>query len=196
MGRVMSRYLARIVNSTGYKPSDARNLAQKIRGILGSREAIGNLRVSSQAIEFDLFANDSQELESRRSILEKEIGEVATLKPLDQASTQTYEKLDVLREGVQLFNEERFWEAHEVLERVWHPAKGVERDIIQGMILTAAALVHAQKDRNDTALNMLRKAREKLGTEGDYQGIDLNQVRQRIGDMLQARSPEPFKIKL
>lgn len=192
----LARYLARIANTAGYQPRDARDIARKIREMLGSREVIGNLRVSSQAVEFDLFASDARELEFRRSVLSSEIGRMVTLKPLDQPASFTREKLEVLREGILLFNQERFWECHEVLEQIWHPAKGPERDIIQGLILTAAALVHAQKDENDVSITMLKKAEAKLGTEGSYEGVELNQIRQNIGHMLESEHPEAFKIKL
>ena len=192
----MARYLARIINAVGYKPSDARTVSEKLRKILGSAEAIGNLRVSSKALEFDLFAKDPLELESRRSTLESKIGKILTLKLLDQVTSQAGQKLEILREGVQLFNEERFWESHEVLERIWHPSKGVERDIIQGMILTAAALVHAQKNRTETSLNMLRKAMDKLGTTDDYEGVDLRRVKENIEDILKTRHPQSFRIEL
>ncbi len=192
----MVRYLARIFNEPGYKPSDAKSISQKIRAVLGSTEAIGNLRVSSRAIEFDLFAKDPHEIESRTTTLEKQIGKILTLKHLDQTVIQPRQKMQVLKEGVQLFNEERFWESHEVLEQIWHPAQGVERDIIQGLILTAAALVHAQKDRNETALKMLQKAKDKLGTTDNYEGISLDQVRLRITHLLKTGQPESFKIEL
>ena len=188
--------MTRIVNDAGYKPSDARGVAQKIRGALGLAEAIGNLRVSSRALEFDLFARDPLELETRKSTLESKIGKVLTLKLLDQVSGQAQRESEVLREGIDLFNEERFWESHEVLERIWHPARGLEREIIQGMILTAAAFVHAQKDRNETALNMLQKAKEKLGSTDNYQGINLNHLRQEIASILRAGHPKPFRIDL
>jgi len=164
--------------------------------MLASREAIGNLRISNHVIEFDLFARDSAQLSSFTDSLEREIGKVVTVKLLDQPLTETRKKEEILREGIELFNEERFWECHEMLERIWHPAKGEEREIIQGMILTAAALVHAQKDRNETALGMLWKAKNKLGNAENYEGINLEQVKRRIDDMLEHRDPKPFKIKL
>ncbi len=192
----MARYLARIVNASGYGPSQARDLSTRIREALGSREAIGNLRITSQALEFDLFAGNIRELESRKSLLESVIGKFATLKLLDQPPAPNRGKLEVLREGIQLFNEERFWECHEVLEQIWHPAKGTERDTIQGMILTAAALVHAQKDENEVSLRMLKKAENKLGTQGAYEGIDLNRVRRSVHDIVQIGHPKAFKINM
>ena len=192
----MARYLARIANKAGYDPRDARHIAKTIRDMFGAREAIGNLRVSSQAVEFDLFAKDAGELEARKSALDSRIGTMVTLKPLDQPPLPPRVKLEVLSEGIQLFNQERFWECHEVLEQIWHPSKGIERDIIQGLILTAAALVHAQKDENDISIRMLNKAMAKLGIQEAYNGINLGQVRMNIGRMLKSERPEAFEIKL
>jgi len=128
--------------------------------------------------------------------LEREVGRVLTSKLLDQPLLETRGKNEILREGIELFNEERFWESHEMLERIWHPAKGSEKEIIQGLILTAAGLVHAQKDRIETSLNMLRKAKDKLGQDKNYEGVNLEHVRQKINEMIQSREPKPFKIKL
>jgi len=192
----LARYLARIANKAGYNPRDARHISKTIRDMFGTREAIGNLRVSSQAVEFDLFAKDAGELEARKSALDSRIGTMVTLKPLDQPPPPPRGKLEVLGEGIQLFNQERFWECHEVLEQIWHPSKGIERDIIQGLILTAAALVHAQKDENDISIRMLNKAMAKLGTQETYNGINLDQVRLNIGRMLKSERPEAFEIKL
>ncbi len=156
----MARYLARIANKAGYDPRDARHIAKTIRDMFGAREAIGNLRVSRQAIEFDLFAKDAGELDSRKSALDSRIGTMVTL------------------------------------EQIWHPSKAIERDIIQGLILTAAALVHAQKDENNISIRMLNKAIAKLGTQETYNGINLDQVRLNIGRMLKSERPEAFEIKL
>ncbi len=191
----MARYLVRLANEKGYTPNDSRRLAKEIRELLQSREAIGHLRISTLAIEFDLFANSSGELENRRSLLEARIAKIVTLKPLDQPPTSK-DKLDVLHEGIRLFNQERYWECHEVLEQVWHPAQGAERDIIQGLILTAAALVHAQKDENNVCLSMLKKAKAKLGSLETYEGISLGQVRRSIEAILESRNPAPFKLGL
>ena len=192
----MARYLARIANKAGYDPRDARHIAKTIRDMFGAREAIGNLRVSSQAVEFDLFAKDAGELEARKSALDSRIGNIVTLKPLDQPPPPPRGKLEVLGEGIRLFNQERFWECHEVLEQIWHPSKGIEREIIQGLILAAAALVHAQKDENDISIRMLNKAMAKLGIQETYSGINLGQVRMNIGRMLKSERPEAFEIKL
>ena len=189
----MARYLVRLANDTGYTPQQTRKTAQQIRELLGFKETIGHLRISSRAIEFDLFAGDEEELALRRRKLEEKVAKLLTLKRLDLPPVQRG-KLEVLREGIGLFNEERFWECHEVLEQIWHPAKGTERSIIQGLILTAAALMHHQKGEDDVCLSMLKKAHGKLGSHNAYEGVDLQGVREEIESMLESDTPRPFSV--
>lgn len=47
-----------------------------------------------------------------------------------------------LVEAVRLFNEHKFWEAHEALEILWLADKSPERAFFQGLIHCAAALHH------------------------------------------------------
>lgn len=191
----MARYLVRIANKARYEPKDSQPLARTIRELLGGKEIIGHLRVGSKAIELDLFAYNPRELSSRLSLIESKIGKVVTLKPLDQLP-QAKPKRDSIRDGIKLFNQERFWECHEVLEQAWHPSKGTERDIIQGLILTAAGLVHAQRNEIGVSLSMLKKAQVKLGIQESYEGIDLNRVNAAINRILDSKHPEAFKIKV
>src|SRR3990172_8653833 len=79
----LARYLTRLANGRGFSPKDTFRLAAEIRQLLGSKDSIGHLRVSSRAIEFDLFARDEKEVETRTGLLEKKVGKLITLKPLD-----------------------------------------------------------------------------------------------------------------
>ena len=100
-----------------------------------------------------------------------------------------------MREGVDLFNQERFWEAHEVLEEIWHPATGVDRDTIQGLILTAAALVHYQKDEKSVCVSILGRAKEKLGTLDQFKGLDIGSLRVSIEQILKDNTPTLLRIQ-
>ncbi len=173
-------------------PKDIRRVQGNIRETLGSSEKIGNLRISSSAIEFDLFAEET-DLEKSKRILENKISTVLTLKLLDGRPSGLTGG-EILRKGVALFNEERFWEAHEILEEIWHPAKGVERDVIQGMILTAAALVHLQKDEKSVCASILERALDKLGSQTEYKGIDIQRLKSSIKDAITNNEPKLFKI--
>lgn len=50
------------------------------------------------------------------------------------------------REFVDLFNREKFFEAHEVLESLWRATHDTDKDFYQGLIQLAAAMVHVRKN--------------------------------------------------
>ena len=183
----------RLDNNQAYAPKDVRLLEAKIRELLGSADKIGNLRVSTTAIELDLFAAPS-DLGRTKSLLEGKISKVVTLRSLE-SRTSTRAEDEALREGIDLFNQERFWEAHEVLEEIWHPATGVDRDTIQGLILTAAALVHYQKDEKSVCVSVLGRAKEKLGTLDQFKGLDIRSLRVSIEQILKDNMPMLLRIQ-
>jgi hypothetical protein len=187
------RYLVRLANNQGYTPKDVKMMQEKIRELLGSQDQIGNLRISTGAIEFDLFAEPT-DLNRPRSLLEAKISKVVTLRSIDSRASSRTEN-ETLREGLDLFNQERFWEAHEVLEEIWHPATGVDRDVIQGLILTAAALVHYQKNENAVCLSILGRAREKLGARDHFKGLDIKRLRTGIERALNDNLPKLIQIE-
>ena len=187
------RYLVRLANNQGYMPKDVKIMQEKIRELLGSADKIGNLRISSSAIEFDLFAEQT-DLKRSKSLLEANISKVVTLRPI-QSRVPARREEEMLREGIDLFNQERFWEAHEALEEIWHPATGVERDIIQGLILTAAALVHYQKNEKAVCISILGRAMEKLGTLDNFKGLDIKRLRAGIEQILKDNTPKLLQVE-
>jgi hypothetical protein len=48
-------------------------------------------------------------------------------------------------DGIHLFNDHEFFEAHEVWEDIWHMAYGIKHDFYQGMIQAAVALEHYRR---------------------------------------------------
>ena len=188
------RYLVRLANSQGYTPRDVKMIQAKIRELLGSADKIGNLRISTSAIEFDLFAEQT-DLNRSKSLLEAKISKVATLRPIEPLVAPARGEMQTLQEGIDLFNRERFWEAHELLEEIWHHATGVERDIIQGLILTAAALVHYQKNENDVCVSILGRARDKLGTLDHFKSLDISRLRASIEQVLKENMPNLLRIE-
>ncbi|TMI21005.1 DUF309 domain-containing protein [Candidatus Bathyarchaeota archaeon] len=189
----MMRYLVRLANNQDYLPKDVKMMQAKIRELLGSAEKIGNLRISTSAIEFDLFA-EKDDLNKSESLLEAEISKVITLRSTEPRGSARGEQ-EALREGIDLFNQERFWEAHELLEEIWHPAKGVERDTIQGLILTAAALVHYQKNEKTVCVSILGRAMTKLGTIDNFKGLDTKRLRAAIEQILKDNTPRLLQIE-
>lgn len=78
------------------------------------------------------------------------------------------------REGIRLFNEEDFFECHEVLEELWAETLGEPKKFIQGLIQAAVGLFHFGNENFGGAKKLYVSASEKLKPFGDeYWGIDL-----------------------
>ena len=101
-----------------------------------------------------------------------------------------------MEEGIQLFNEERFWESHEALEQAWHIAKGVERDAIQSIILTAAAFVHYQKGEEEICLSIMKRARAKMSLVKACEVIDFDSLERNINGILDSEKVQLFKLRI
>ncbi|MBI3557333.1 MAG: DUF309 domain-containing protein [Deltaproteobacteria bacterium] len=54
-------------------------------------------------------------------------------------------RTELLKQGCELFNEEEFFEAHEVWEELWLVEHGRDRVFVQGLIQVAAHFVHLRK---------------------------------------------------
>ena len=81
-------------------------------------------------------------------------------------------ELEQCREGIELFNQAAFFEAHEALEDVWRAAPQSEKKFLQGLIQVAVALHHHGNGNLAGARSVLRRAFRNLSLypEG-YGGI-------------------------
>jgi hypothetical protein len=78
-----------------------------------------------------------------------------------------------LKEGIDLFNQGRYFEAHEVLEADWAGAPRRERFFLQGVIHMAVAWHHANSGNPEGALRQAGKGIPKLaGYLPAYRGVD------------------------
>jgi len=190
----LARYLIRLANRNRNSPADIHQLSSQIREILGSTDKASHFRIATNAFEFNLFATNDKELDKDKRLLGQKGFEILSDKLLDTPPTEIA-KPDAVKEAVELFNNERFWESHEVLEQLWRSAKGVERDTLQGVILTAAAFVHYQKSEPDICLSVLRRARAKLIHLTRAELIDLQGLRANIDMILDSGHVQLFKIR-
>jgi predicted metal-dependent hydrolase len=82
------------------------------------------------------------------------------------------------REGVRLFNDEEFFECHEVLEELWSETQGESKKFLQGLIQAAVALFHFGNENFGGAKKLYFASSEKLEGFGDcYMGIALREFR-------------------
>jgi len=87
----------------------------------------------------------------------------------------------LLAEGIRLFNNGYFFEAHEVLEQAWKVAEGTDKIFYQGIIQAAAALVHVRRGNYTGAISVYLKSRPKLYRfPAVWMGIDLGQFRSEL----------------
>lgn len=78
-----------------------------------------------------------------------------------------------LQAGIELFNAQRFWDAHEAWEEPWLTATGETRQFLQGLIQLAAAYVHVQRGTYSGGVRLFASALQKLEAfPADYAGVD------------------------
>jgi uncharacterized protein len=109
---------------------------------------------------------------------------------------------EALALGVRLWDERRFFEAHECLEAVWHASPDADRDFWQGVIQVAVGCVHLQRDNRDGAVALLGRARERLTPYPEvHRGVGVDELRRfcdgarsrlEVGDPLDEVEPPAF----
>ncbi len=185
-----ARYLIRLANERAHTPLEQAELLKKVRELLAPHKGKAiNLRVSPKAIEFDLFIAPDADVREFVSTLSP-LGEMLTCKRLD-VPPLPIDPLAIVTEARHLFNEHRFWEVHEVLEGLWKELKGPEKELVQGLILVAAALVHVQKNEPDPVWKMMADALRRLKNQPDtYWGWDVANFRDHFARALAAKKIE------
>jgi predicted metal-dependent hydrolase len=80
-------------------------------------------------------------------------------------------------EGLRLFNEEDFFESHEVLEELWSDTQDERRKFYQGLIQVAVGLLHFGNGNLGGARKLYTSSRAYLEPYlPDYEGIDLQKL--------------------
>lgn len=97
------------------------------------------------------------------------------------------------QEGLKLFNQGRFWQAHEAWEDHWRESRpegatketqGEYADFVQGLIQLAAALVKLEQGSARGARLNLQKALAKLEPIGEEHGLHAYELRLRARAIL------------
>jgi predicted metal-dependent hydrolase len=189
------RFLVRFANKGGASPADRKQLSKTAyEKVCDFGADVGNLRVSSSAVELDLLLDSEDKLQESLKALQSQIGPLLTLRKLDVPSLPIA-KQDAIRLGLDLFDQEPYWESHEALESAWKIATSEEKEILQALILVAAALVHWQKNEKQVTLSVVKRARDKLESHRtEYFGVDLARLTGRLDAILDTGKPEFFKL--
>ena len=89
-----------------------------------------------------------------------------------------------LVEFVRLFNERRYWHAHEALEESWRQNRS---PFYQGLIIYASAFVHAQRGNPRGVVLQLEKVPRYLqGYPPAYLGLDVEGILRHAGQLIDA----------
>ena len=92
---------------------------------------------------------------------------------------------DFFEDGIELFNQGKFFECHEAWEGVWKRSEGAEKLFYQGIIQAAVAILHAQRGSLDGASSLYSKASAKLDPLPSHHiGIALGELRDALKDFL------------
>jgi len=179
------------LKNSGYLPKDAKKLlSQADKLVVGMHAIVRDTRVSSRYVEFDISVS--------KEYLDILVKKLEAIGPLDNARhivEEETEKEKAVEKGREYFNYERFWECHETLEGVWKKTHEDEKDLVQGIILVAAAFVHYQKNENEICLSILKRSMEKLGnSSGKYYKIDVDALRSKASEMINSGMISTFTI--
>lgn len=83
----------------------------------------------------------------------------------------------LLAEGVRLFNQGRWFEAHEVLERAWLDESSGLRSLYQGILQVGVGLHHARRGNLRGALSLLDRGMALLAPfEPQRLGVDVERL--------------------
>ena len=95
-----------------------------------------------------------------------------------------------------LFNEQKFYEAHDILEDLWLPDRhGVNGNFYKGLIQLAGAFVHLQKQRLSPSAALFKLARTNLEKYPVlHEKLDLAGVQRLIADWLGKLEKDEFTI--
>ena len=186
----VQRYMVHLQN-TSHSAKEAAALLHRARELVEPEVTVRDARVSKKYIEFDLSMPDSMDISGLTSKLKA----IAPLASYEHIVEQHLSKDDAIKRATELFNDEKYWGAHEALEYVWKGSSGAEKSTLNGIILVAAAFVHHEKDESEICLSILQRARKKLdGTGGTYHGIDVDRIAHLIAKIISSGRIERFTI--
>ena len=88
-------------------------------------------------------------------------------------------------DGIQLFNEREFFEAHEVWEDIWHMAYGTKYEFYQGLIQCAVALEHYARSNPRGVVSLYDSYRRHFKDVPDvFMGLDVKGFLARMRETL------------
>ena len=186
----MERYMLHFKN-TKYGPEHSREIIYKARDLTSDLDvSVRVARISKKIVEIDVGV-EKEDLD----ILVEKLSSIGPIDNIRHVFEEEIEKDQGITDGIFYFNNERFWESHESFEGVWKQCFGLEKQLVQGILLFAVAFAHAQEDELSIGIGMLSRVLEKLGTSPSmYNSIDVDRIRNKAIEMQQANNLTTFAI--
>ncbi len=114
-------------------------------------------------------------------------------------SVEQWQQCDAYLYGIDLFNHDYWWEAHEALEGVWIAAGRTTTTgyFIQGLIQIAVARLKQHQTYTDVARQMAAEGLDKMHPiKGHFLGIDLLKFREDVKEFIAEPGSKKIRINL
>lgn len=90
------------------------------------------------------------------------------------------------REGLKLFNEGRYFEAHEALEDAWKEERGAIRNLYRGILQVAVVYLHVTRRNYSGALKVHERSKRWLKDwPNECRGIDVDRLRKDVFEVIE-----------
>jgi predicted metal-dependent hydrolase len=115
----------------------------------------------------------------------------------------THSHPDFYEQGIELFNQGRFFECHEAWEEIWKRSDGELKLFYQGLIQAAVAILHAQRGNLEGAKSLHEKASAKLSPiPHEHLGLAIGELRIELSRFIEIAIhangrplPEPPRLR-
>ena len=102
---------------------------------------------------------------------------------MNEESTNNFQ--DSLYIALNLFNDHKWYEAHDAFEEIWNSVDGDERQVIQGILQVSVAQFHLSKGNLNGATILLGEGLGRIKTRTKINlGIDLESFCRSLEDLL------------
>ena len=195
------RYLIYLDNKNNYLPTNSSSVLHSLRTLLKNynHAVIRDIRISSYFIEIDVSTQDNTLLSPDDHNFFGPINILGSLIRLEELNEVSgfIPKEKAVMSSIFLFNMERYWKSHEVLEDVWKDSKGQTKNLLNGIILVDAAYVHLQKGESAIFFSILNRSLEKFKDYPEnFYDIDIEILLKDVGRIIRTKSTSAIKICL
>jgi uncharacterized protein len=195
------RYLVYLDNRNNYLPTRSNSILRSVRSLLQDYNLaeVRDIRISSYFIELDVITGHTFSLSADDHDFFGPINTIGSLIRLEELNEQSnfLSNEDAVMSSIFLFNMERYWKSHEVLESVWKDSKGQTKSLLNGLILVDAAYVHLQKGENDIFFSILNRSLEKFKDYSRYfYDINMKNLIKDINKIILTKSVFTIKIHM